>query len=73
MCKHSAEQVVVCWDGVSCCNPLESEDNIGGLLIVLRSNRLYRFVKSGTSVVEEVMVLGLKSMEVLLKQMVVLF
>ena len=47
--------------------------DVGGLLIVLKSNRLHWLVKSGNSVVEEVMVLGLKSMEVLLKQMEVLF
>ena len=50
-----------------------SEGNIGGLLIVLRSNRFHRFVKSGNSVVGEVVVLGLKSMEVLLMEMEVLF
>ena len=61
------------WDGVSCCNPLVRKGNIGSLLIVLRCNRHHRLVKSGNSVVEEVVVLGLKSMEVLLMEMEVLF
>ena len=73
MCKHSTEQVVVCWDGVLCCNPLGRKGNIGSLLIVLRCNRLHRLVKSRNSVVEEVTVLGLKSMEVLLMEMDALF
>ena len=47
--------------------------NIGSLLTVLKSNRHHRLVKSGNSVVEEVTVLGLKCMEVLLKEMEVLF
>ena len=65
MCEHSAEQVLVCWDGVSCCNPLERKGDVGSLLIVLRRDRLHRLVKSGNSDVEEVMVSGLKNMEVL--------
>ena len=63
VCKHSAEQVLVCWDGASVMlQPSGREGNSGSLLIVLRCNRLHRFVKSGNSVAEEVMVMGLKSM-----------
>ena len=58
---------------MSCCNPLGREGDTGSLLIVLKSNRLHRFVKSGNSVVGEVVVLGLKSLEVLLMEMDVLF
>ena len=43
------------------------------LAVVLRCNRLHRLVKSRSSVVEEVMVVGLKSMEVLLMETEVLF
>ena len=39
----------------------------------LRCNRHHRLVKSGNRVVEEVVMLGLKSMEVLLMEMVVVF
>ena len=73
MCKHSTEQVVVCWVGLSCCNPLVRKGRRRRLADRLRSNRLHRFVKSRNSVVEEVMVLGLKSMEVVLMEMDVLF
>ena len=52
---------------------VERKGNNGSLLFVLRCNRHHRFVKSRNSVVEEVVVLGLKSMEVLLKEMDVLF
>ena len=53
--------------------PSGEEGNIGSLLIVLRCNRLHRFVQCGNSVVEEVVVVSLKSMEVLLMEMEVLF
>ena len=37
--------------GLSCCNPLVRKGNNGSLVIVLRCNRLHRFVKSRNSVV----------------------
>ena len=43
------------------------------MLIVLRSDRLHRFVQSGNSVQEELTVSGLKSIEVVLEKMEVLF
>ena len=72
-CANTVPNRLLCGGmGLSCCNPLGREGNIGSLLIVLRCNWVHRFVKSANSVVEEVMVLGLKSMEVLLMEMDVL-